>query len=394
MNSDPGLNYLQLAFASDVEHRGPFHYCSNQTQADGLLALSVEVQKNVIRLDKHTWCAPSAWEAACWLMEASRSPRSSAEGWNPLTVAPECPTVFFRGQRDAEWPVTTSLQRASDPEHQIRLAQFVVSALQVLYGRHSYVLPVEADLAVMQHYGVPTWLLDVTVHPLVAVFFACHGAAHGQTAAVYWINYADALRQGLTMVFPPFWAQRLYRQHGAFLTSNDSDLDLDHSLNRIVFPADPGYCCSGIGFLDEDLLLEGSMWFDSVLTLGRNRLPSALTSEAINELAVAIQTDCGQLPFILDYGWTDRLEQWLEQIFDLLDWTALTYLPGSATLKCHVVRQIAQWNPYLFRSLKTSGQLAMRNLQSIPARSLFDRLRYLVPILQCMADAEKHMDQV
>jgi hypothetical protein len=86
-------------------------------------------------------------------------------------------TWAFRGHRDARWKLASAIERSGsiDPVHDERnlLSEF---------GRHagvylpSQLVPTGDDvvgwLALMQHYGAPTRLLDFTMSPYIAAFFA------------------------------------------------------------------------------------------------------------------------------------------------------------------------------------------------------------------------------
>lgn len=79
----------------------------------------------------------------------------------------ECST-FFRGQSNIEWKLTPSLYREN-----------LLPVEGLLLKRMKHLCPAEfADdrlevLAKMQHFGMPTRMLDVTTNPLVALYFAC-----------------------------------------------------------------------------------------------------------------------------------------------------------------------------------------------------------------------------
>jgi len=79
---------------------------------------------------------------------------------------------WWRGQSDAEWPLHTGLHREGLAKHEVNLnARFRLKAT----ARRPD-CPPDSDpmgwLFLMQHYRLPTRLLDWTASPLVALFFA------------------------------------------------------------------------------------------------------------------------------------------------------------------------------------------------------------------------------
>jgi hypothetical protein len=81
---------------------------------------------------------------------------------------------LFRGHADSRWMLHPGVQRGYTPQQERYLTnEFRVRAS----GRHVS-CPLSNDypawLALMQHYGLPTRLLDWTYSPLVAAFFSVH----------------------------------------------------------------------------------------------------------------------------------------------------------------------------------------------------------------------------
>src|ERR1700679_3623933 len=94
--------------------------------------------------------------------------------------------LWFRGHADAGWKLTPKLYRPEfdgADENEIR-HEFQSRALQLIQGR----LPADKWewYFLMQHYGVPTRLLDWTENVLIAAYFAV-AENDGKTDAAIWV---------------------------------------------------------------------------------------------------------------------------------------------------------------------------------------------------------------
>ena len=133
-------------------------------------------------------------------------------------------TWCFRGQREAVWSLSTSLDRSAIRRHSVTypngitstgyfrvnrdvLARKNLAAFQqraVAYTKHS---PPEGDVgswfALMQHYGTPTRFLDWTSSPFVAAYFAFeHAAQESDKRSAIWAIDLDWLEKRAHELLP------------------------------------------------------------------------------------------------------------------------------------------------------------------------------------------------
>jgi len=90
----------------------------------------------------------------------------------PYTLTPSVSSMtFYRGQANSEWSLSPKLYREGLFEKEsVLISELIRRAPESFTGMSRL-----DTLVKMQHYGLPTRMLDMTQNPLVALFFACYG---------------------------------------------------------------------------------------------------------------------------------------------------------------------------------------------------------------------------
>lgn len=111
----------------------------------------------------------------------------------------------FRGQANADWSMTSSLERLIGPDwdatkanklEEFSLAEFK-SRFHLYDTENRHPESKLSWLAAMQHYGVPTRLIDFTTSPYVALYFALESFSptHRSDFSVFAIDYSATMKR-------------------------------------------------------------------------------------------------------------------------------------------------------------------------------------------------------
>lgn len=145
--------------------------------------------------------------------------------------------LWFRGQRDYDWKLLPSIRR--DVYNRPGVEQYMATNFMVETRRRMQNTPNTYEraswLELMQHYGLPTKLLDWSASPLIALYFALF--KESETDSALWILDPQALNRQMQMgpyLFPMDYQTIRPFLEGAF------DVNKDYRSEKII-------ACNGIG---------------------------------------------------------------------------------------------------------------------------------------------------
>lgn len=96
--------------------------------------------------------------------------------------------LAFRGQENQQFKLLPSIGRGHIIEQERNLIELSKYRLPNIFK--SDLIPIDL-LALLQHYGIPTRLLDVTSNPLVALYFAASGIQSDGEVFAFEYNDSD-----------------------------------------------------------------------------------------------------------------------------------------------------------------------------------------------------------
>src|SRR5262245_46539855 len=188
-------------------------------------------------LKKHSYLVEefSSWDAL-----AERLAGPNYEGW------------AFRGHADARWSLMSTLDRYLDAYIEKRYWVAQEERIKRIFRRKAHLflshIPEPGDtfqwLALMQHHGAPTRLLDFTWSPYVAAFFALERST--TEAAIWAINpqrlvnitarldeFTEGKRRGPIGLGEPFVMNgRLIAQSGTFIVMKELGTPIEEIVRR------------------------------------------------------------------------------------------------------------------------------------------------------------------
>lgn len=136
-------------------------------------------------------------------------PKSLDKVYAVLNQLADSQAFVFRGQPSASWKLTPSIHRALLQKPFSEKVRIEAAAIRA-FRRHARSLLQPAELqyfdrildgmTLMQHYGAPTRLLDWTLSPWVACYFASQdvGAAENDDPAIWAFNQDELYKSNAT----------------------------------------------------------------------------------------------------------------------------------------------------------------------------------------------------
>jgi hypothetical protein len=332
MSTTEAKHYLDLLEMAPAQHRGPHRFFKNPAvDAAEIVKLAPRLIASIEQRNEQTYFAPSAWHAAAWLLDiaalAGQLATSDADTGMRTPYDTKYGAPVFRGQRDPAKSLVPSLFRPSASIADGTSLYLLITLLQELfnYDENRANNPL-VHMAALQHYGMPTPLLDFTCDPRVAVYFACGRSTDSAApeAVVYGTPLGLLSGLGGAVVLPPPWVKRLYAQRGLFLDCSEMqpNMNVEQICFRVLFPPDPEFWKSH-EILREGTLLPPEPWYEAAIAWMQRAIHVVPASSTTDELVRLLRRDCNNPPFWLDAMSPAAMVPSLDQFVDMFQWLAM-----------------------------------------------------------------------
>lgn len=115
-------------------------------------------------------------------------------------------TWMFRGHADARWDLSSNFERLPGPSKSVELYLLHEFQRSVHHYLPAHLIPKDSLewLALMQHHGLPTRLIDFTRSPYVAAYFAIGNALDSTADFAIWCCFATSLQLRAQLVLEDY----------------------------------------------------------------------------------------------------------------------------------------------------------------------------------------------
>lgn len=188
--------------------------------------------------------------------------------------------LLFRGESSDHWSVrefVPSIYRGVDDWNQLSQRRRILD-VAAHWFRKRFTDRTDSDLevlAILQHHGQMTWLLDLTTSPYVALFFASRGDNGRGVVYSYSLEEFDSLHElapeliGQLRQIKPRFVPRIDRQYGVFVDGGHGWTTRHLVRHQLTFSQSPHFRFedAGLGVTKHCLLSTTGDWgwFDSDL---------------------------------------------------------------------------------------------------------------------------------
>ena len=131
---------------------------------------------------------------------------------------------LYRGQANSTWKLDSSLTR--EPKYVTNEAEMYYDILSLKPDAFAHDHSVYDRLITMQHYGMPTRLMDITRNPLVSIFFACNNLERANVDGVVY-TFAEENKNFLNFEDPKLHSlKKLFDKSNCIQTDVENDIFL------------------------------------------------------------------------------------------------------------------------------------------------------------------------